>query len=59
VALAYGRGSVGIKENEGRPMVTLKPCPKCGFIILVEQIDFETMSYFFLCIKCNYVEFSE
>ncbi len=40
-------------------MSVLKTCPKCNFMILIQQINFETMSYYFICPKCGYVEFNE
>jgi ribosomal protein S27AE len=40
-------------------MIIIKSCPKCGFSVLIQQIDFETMSYFFVCVRCDYAEFNE
>jgi len=34
----------------------IQSCPKCGFSILIQQIDFDTMAYYFYCLKCGYVE---
>jgi len=34
----------------------IRPCPECGYRILIQQIDFKTMTFFLYCPKCGYKE---
>lgn len=34
----------------------LKPCPECGYITLIQQIDFPSLTAFLYCPKCGYEE---
>lgn len=34
----------------------IKFCPKCGFSVLIKEINFETLDCYFYCVKCGYLE---